>query len=64
VWRLGFFHAHASQELMPPQGGLDQFQHVVEAVRPAVWVRNFADAGLRRELEEEPQPVATLRRCG
>src|SRR6185437_17080361 len=42
---------------------LDQVQHVLEAVGSAVIrVRNLADAGLRREVQEKPQALARLRR--
>ena len=42
---------------------LDQVQHILEAVgTTVVWVRNLADAGLRREFQEKPQAVTRLRR--
>ena len=61
---LGIGGAEAQMLDEPLDAAPDKIQYVVEAARPAVWVRNFADAGLRRELKGQPQPVASLRRCG
>jgi len=47
----------------PSRSGLDQIQHAFEAIRPTiVWVRHLADAGLRSELQNEPQPETPPRR--
>jgi hypothetical protein len=46
----------------PARSSLDQIQHILEPVGAAIIrVRHFADPGLGRELQEEPQAVTGVR---